>query len=221
MARHTTTKDDLRKQCGITVVYLIVTLLLGLTITFGRFELGECTFLVYLQTAVRNSLGILPFQVLTYLGDLYLWVTVAFIYLVYALLKSRKNIGSAVELVTFLTMVTILTYFLKLAFNRPRPNCPNLTVYTEEVDSAYPSGHVSRVTGALLILLPKKKRTLKALVALIIFLVSISRMILGVHYLTDVIGAVFLSLAARNLANLSITHLRLTERLQRLIYRKQ
>ena len=220
MARYTTAKDyDLRKRYVLTIVYLIATLLLGLIITFGRFELAECAFLMYLQAAVRNSLGILPFQVLTYLGDLYLWVTVAFIYLVSALLKSRKNIGSAVELVTFLTMVTILNYSLKLAFDRPRPNCPNLTVYTEEVYSAYPSGHVSRATGALLILLPQKKRTLKALVALFIFLVSISSMILGLHYLTDVIGAVFLSLAARNLANLSITHLRLTERLQRLIYR--
>jgi undecaprenyl-diphosphatase len=95
-----------------------------------------------------------------------------------------------------------------MVFTRPRPDCLGLSVYDDDFVSSfsYPSGHVSRATGAFLILV-RGIRTKELLAVIAVFLVSLSRMILGAHYLTDVVGGIFLSLAAQRLANLSLSFL--------------
>jgi len=96
----------------------------------------------------------------------------------------------------------LLNKFLKLAFYRPRPHFDNpilaLTGYS------FPSGHTMAATvlyGVLAVLLVtkiKRKRT-KVLVVisacLLIALVGFSRMYLGAHYLSDVLGAIAEGLA--------------------------
>jgi membrane-associated phospholipid phosphatase len=141
---------------------------------------------------------------LTYLGDFYLYVVVASVYLLYAYFKSRKHVASATELAIFLTIATALTYTMKLVFARPRPNCPDISVYDTDLISSYsyPSGHVSRATGAFIIL-SEGSRTKESLAVIAIFIVSLSRIILGAHYLTDVVGGIFLSIAAQTLAKLA------------------
>jgi undecaprenyl-diphosphatase len=91
---------------------------------------------------------------------------------------------------------------LKLAFYRPRPHFDDpilsLTGYS------FPSGHTMAATvlyGILAVLLVtkvKRKRS-KVLIALaaslLIALVGFSRMYLGAHYLSDVLGAIAEGLA--------------------------
>jgi membrane-associated phospholipid phosphatase len=182
--------------------------MIGVFVSFLPLTGVECNIVLNLQNFAQKTIGIQIFQALTYLGDFYLGVVVASIYLLYAYFKSGKHLASAIELAFFLTIVTALTYSFKTAFARQRPNCPGISVYDTTVISSfsYPSGHVSRATGAFIIL-SKGNRIRESLAAIAIFIVSLSRIVLGVHYLTDVVGGVFLSFAVQILANLALTFL--------------
>jgi undecaprenyl-diphosphatase len=182
--------------------------MIGVFVSFLPLNGIECTIVFNLQNFAQKTIGIQVFQTLANLGDFYLWVVVASIYLLYAYFKSRKHLASAIELAIFLTIATVLTYSIKMVFARQRPNCPGIGVYDMDFlsSSSYPSGHVSRATGAFIIL-SKGSRTKESLALIAIFIVSLSRIILGAHYLTDVVGGIFLSIAAQTLANLTLTFL--------------
>src|SRR3990170_3632949 len=105
-----------------TAVYLILTLLIGIFVVLLPLNGIECNLVLNLQIFVQKTIGLQVFQVLTYLGDFHLWVILTSIYLLYAYFKSRRQLGSAVELAIFLAISTALTYFIKMVFARPRPN---------------------------------------------------------------------------------------------------
>jgi membrane-associated phospholipid phosphatase len=90
----------------------------------------------------------------------------------------------------------LLNRFLKLVFYRPRPRFDD--VILAFTGYSFPSGHTMAATvlyGVLAVLLMTKVRRtrFKVLVAisagLLIGLVGFSRMYLGAHYLSDVLGA--------------------------------
>ncbi len=96
----------------------------------------------------------------------------------------------------------VLNILLKDAFARPRPRVvPHLT---EASSSSFPSGHamlsaiVYLTLGALLAQLTER-RWLKAYVLgvslVLCFLVGLTRVFLGVHYLTDILGGWMAGLA--------------------------
>jgi membrane-associated phospholipid phosphatase len=202
-------QSRLRNPYTSTAIYLTITLLIGIFVVLLPLNDPEYNIILNLQNFAQKTIGLQAFQVLTYLGDFYLWVILAAIYLLYAYFRSRKQLGSAIELAIFLAITTALTYFTKMVFARPRPNCSGISVYSEDLISSfsYPSGHVSRAAGAFLVL-SRGSRTKESLAVIAVFLVSLSRIILGAHYLTDVVGGVFLSLAAQRLANLGMLLLR-------------
>ena len=201
-------QSRLKTAYALTAIYLILTLLIGICVVLLPLNGIECSIVLSLQNFVQKTMGLQAFQILTYLGDFYLWVIFASIYLLYAYFKSRKHLGSAIELAIFLVLTTAFTCFIKMVFARPRPDCSGISVYDDDLVSSfsYPSGHVSRATGAFLIL-SRGSRTKQSLAVIAISIVSLSRIILGAHYLTDVVGGIFLSLAAQRLANLSLPFL--------------
>jgi len=186
----------------LAVIYFVITIVIGLFVVFLPLNRVECNVDFNLYSFTQRTVGLQVFQVLTYLGDFYFWVALTSAYLFYAYFKSRTKWSSAIELAIFLVITTGLTAFLQLIFMRPRPNCLGMNAeYVNFFPSfSYPSGHVSRATGGFLILL-RGTKTKKSLAVIAIAIVSSSRIILGAHYLTDVIGAIFLSLAAQKLAN--------------------
>ena len=202
-------QSHLRNPYALTAIYLTLTLLIGIFVVLLPLNDPECNIILNLQNFAQKTIGLQAFQVLTYLGDFYVWVIFAAIYLLYTYFGLRKQLGSAIELGIFLVTTTALTYFTKMVFARPRPNCSGISVYSEDLISSfsYPSGHVSRAAGAFLVL-SRGSRTKESLAVIAVFLVSLSRIILGAHYLTDVIGGVFLSLAVQRLANLGMLLLR-------------
>lgn len=105
----------------------------------------------------------------------------------------------------------VINAALKLLFARPRPTVfPPLMA---EISYSFPSGHtIAAVTlyGFLALLLWHNRRWLQGLlVALIIPLVALSRVYLGVHYPSDVLGA--LAIGILWLAPVWAIHLRFHE----------
>jgi len=93
-----------------------------------------------------------------------------------------------------LLAVFLLNNLIKLIIARPRPQVLNLVA---ENGYSFPSGHAMVATGfyGLLIYIIHKKmknkiiKTLSIIMlAVLIFLIGLSRIYLGVHYATDIIG---------------------------------
>jgi undecaprenyl-diphosphatase len=96
----------------------------------------------------------------------------------------------------------VLNNVLKHLFARPRPSVvPHLT---ETVTASFPSGHamlsaiVYLTLGAMLVQLIERQRLkvyVLSVALLMTFLVGLTRVFLGVHYLTDVVGGWMAGLA--------------------------
>ena len=110
-----------------------------------------------------------------------------------------KKIG--ISIITNLGIVTILNQIIKFIMQRPRPTEFRII---EETGYSFPSGHsmVSLAFYGYLIYLIYKyinnkhlKRTLIIILSVLICIIGVSRIYLGVHYTSDVLGGVLISFA--------------------------
>jgi undecaprenyl-diphosphatase len=105
---------------------------------------------------------------------------------VWRLLHLERRRDAVVFVVTVLVAEALME-ILKLAFHRARP----VPFFAERPDSfSFPSGHAlkSAVFYILLASLASRYWTVRAAAVLLALLVGISRIYLGVHYPTDVLG---------------------------------
>lgn len=149
-----------------------------------------------------TALGTYPFLV---------WFSLA----VVALLLIRRQWRLAAAWVIVQIIGLALIQYSKLAFNRPRP--PYNGEFATEDSLSFPSGHslgsvVAFGLLAYLLLLgiarPSVRRIGVACCLVLIASIGFSRMVLGVHYLTDVVGGFTLGAAWLLLAIAMIEDLR-------------
>lgn len=144
-----------------------------------------------------SSKGVTLFmKCITYFGSVY--VLVPLIVIVFIITKSRKlNIVIGSNLV----IVTILNQVLKFIFQRPRPEEYRLI---NESGFSFPSGHsmVSMAFYGMLIYVIYRyidnryiRYGLMGILFILILFIGISRIYLGVHYTSDVIGGFLLSIS--------------------------
>lgn len=100
-----------------------------------------------------------------------------------------------------LATIAAMNILLKNIFERPRPNKLRLI---EETGYSFPSGHAMASTafyGILIYIAYKKIKNKKLrnitciMLAILILLIDISRIYVGVHYVSDVLGGTCLSIA--------------------------
>ena len=132
---------------------------------------------------------------LTELGGFWV-ITILTIVLLITLKKKQK-----IMVISNVIIITILNQLLKILFMRPRPEIMRLI---EEQGYSFPSDHsmVSTAFYGLLIYLIYKnvknkyiKYTLCAILSILILIIGLSRIYLGVHYASDVIGGICFSIA--------------------------
>ena len=118
-------------------------------------------------------------------------LTIAFI----LLLKNKTN---SKFIAINLVLVFVINRILKLVIARPRPEVLQIV---QESGYSFPSGHsMSAMIGYGLLVLEVQKSSLKykkvieIFLMMMIFLIGLSRIYLGVHYFSDVIGGFLLSL---------------------------
>jgi undecaprenyl-diphosphatase len=115
------------------------------------------------------------------------------------LLIKNKKIG--LSIISNIIIITVLNQLLKRILQRPRPTEFRLV---EEKGYSFPSGHsmVSMAFYGYLIYLIYRyiknkyvKWTLITILSILICLIGISRIYLGVHYTSDVLGGFLLSIS--------------------------
>jgi membrane-associated phospholipid phosphatase len=120
-------------------------------------------------------------------------------------LRRRRHAGLCVRLAVVLVLCRLTSVVFKPVFLRERPR--------DYPDLSYPSGHVTSVasTGFVVLLLcawlwPRVVKRVAVAVAVAVVLIAAFRVLLGVHWVTDTIGAV---LAVAGVGLLSACALRL------------
>ena len=173
----------MKKKYLISLIISII-LFIGLTI-FIKLNNYAFEYTIFKFINGNNSLYNF-FRVITELGEWYTY----FVIIVIAFIFLRKY--SYVLIANILT-VTLLNNALKLLILRERPEW---RLYTPHGYS-YPSGHaVSSLAfyGLIIYLIikyykGKGKKVIITLLSILIIIIGLSRICLGVHYLTDVIGS--------------------------------
>ncbi|MGZ4494650.1 MAG: phosphatase PAP2 family protein [Nocardioides sp.] len=130
--------------------------------------------------------------------------------------RRRWDIGG--WLVGVAVLEQVVGPYAKYVLNRPRPH------WTHPIDtlstSSYPAGHATGIAcfASVLVLLtlvtvrsPAVRRALMGVAVLLTVLVCVDRLLLGMHYLSDVVGGLMLGLATTLVCWLAMLLLRRDE----------
>ena len=104
---------------------------------------------------------------------------------------SKYQRTTAILMIILFTILIIIGVTTKILNNRERPydTLPGVDLLVpKENDLSFPSGHVLIVSGGATLLLLRERKRWATLALLEAILVSISRVYVGVHYPSDVIG---------------------------------
>ena len=134
-------------------------------------------------------------NILSDFGREYFWILVPVLLFVFGGIDGR--IVAVIILLSFVLVIP-LTTLVKDLIDRDRPLVfYGASVNKLPVDESYPSGHASMVSaGAVAALLLLRKSPRQKLISILLVieagLVCLSRLYLGVHYPTDLIGGILL-----------------------------
>lgn len=175
------------------IISLFAFILIATSVLF-KATMKEDLLLYYLLISIKNNILLSVATLLSFLGSIKGLIVVSF-FLVFILKSNKQRIFLFLDLIGSGLIINIT----KNIFLRERPIIgQNLLA-----DYSFPSGHTFIAIsfyGFLLYLVMKDKkvsyRKLKEGVLLfLIITIPLSRLILGVHYLTDVLGGITLGLA--------------------------
>lgn len=173
------------------VSFIVLGILIKKNLTYD-FDLLIYNLIIYFKSDILTNI----FKIITWMGStpfiLYLNIIVLII-----ILKTKNE---DLFLIPFNSLLSIIfNNIFKFLFKRPRPN---ILVLIHESGYSYPSGHTMisiLFYGTLIMLINqsnlKYKNIIKFILMVIILLICISRVYLGVHYITDIIGGCFLALS--------------------------
>ncbi len=177
--------------------YIIISLfafILIATAVLFKATMKEDLLLYYLLISIKNNILLLVATLLSFLGSIKGLIVVSF-FLIFILKSNKQRIFLFLDLIGSGLIINIT----KNIFLRERPIIgQNLLA-----DYSFPSGHTFiAITfyGFLLYLVMKDKESnykklKEGLLLFLIITIPLSRLILGVHYLTDVLGGITLGLA--------------------------
>lgn len=181
-----------RYAVALTVSTVLFVALATAILSWAAIDRLDIRFVSWVNRSVPASVVDVA-QVVTYAGS---GVALGVVALVAAILLARQgHRGSAAFVVAASVGALVVTQSLKAAIRRARPEFDN--PYVELSTYAFPSGHALGATatfGALaivsyaLVRAPRRRRLLLAGLGAAILVVAATRVVLGVHYLLDVLA---------------------------------
>ena len=165
-----------------------------LPLAFARFDAAELRFCRYLNRSSRSSIVRESFRALSWLGNGWLWYALL---LVLPLIYGAEGLVASVHM-TATAVIGLALY--KLIKNRAVRERPYVTDGAIECASApldrysFPSGHTLHAVCFTLILTSYFPEWTAVLIT-VALLIALSRVILGLHYPTDVAAGAALGAA--------------------------
>lgn len=181
-------------------------IIIGLTLLFVLLSILICTnlikpfdsFMYELITLGMNDIVTIIYKVITFLGSTLFIVLLCVFFLILFIILKKKNTGLIISSVLIIS--TIFNNLLKIIFCRTRPDVIKLV---HESSYSFPSGHTMAsvsMYGILIYILvrsninKKIKVTLITILSILPILVGLSRVYLGAHYISDIIGGFLVSI---------------------------
>lgn len=163
----------------------------------------EVSILLWIQENLRGVLdGFWVF--ITHLGDGgYLWIAIGVALLLF---KKTRAVGISV-LLALLINLFITNISLKNIIARPRPfhvNPELMTLIKHPSSFSFPSGHTSGSFTAALVLFHLMPKKIGVPAVVLATMIGFSRMYVGVHYPTDVLGGIVVGIIASTVAILVV-----------------
>ena len=172
----------------ICFISLLIFIILGILVLTKKDIYIDSVFYNFISKYINNNSTYI-IKNLTHLASASIVILITLLILIF-----HKNKKYGIFMTINLIVITIFQYVLKLTFLRNRPVDINLI---EETGYSFPSGHsltAFAFYGFIIYLIytskliKRTKILLITLFSIIILTVGISRIYLGVHFLTDVLG---------------------------------
>ncbi len=191
-------KDILKNNYKWIILFICVVVFLEILEDLFEIEMLKIDIITYevVIKNIRNSFLTAFFKFITFLGSQY---TILFITLLSFIFIKNKKVPIAI--LTNSIIITVLNILLKNIVDRPRPQGYRII---EETGYSFPSGHsmISMAFYGLILYIiftncknKKIRNTLCVFFIVLIFLIGFSRIYLGVHYASDVLGGFLISIS--------------------------
>ena len=187
----------MKKRTNIIIIIaltilLIIEIILVKTNSFSQIDSFVYTHISNFITPVNTAI----FKLFSFFGS-EIFIIILCLLVLFLFKKKSRGIGF-----TFILLLsTLFNQGLKLIVGRERPDINQLVT---ESSYSFPSGHtmiITTIVGLFIFYLwnnkkgsRTKKNVITIILTIIAFLVMISRIYLGVHYFSDIIGGITASL---------------------------
>lgn len=191
-------KNILKNNYKWIILFVCIIIVMDLIEDIFEYEKLKVDIITYKLVVENMRNGVLTqiFKFITFLGSQYVVISVCI--LAFIFIKNKKV---PIAITLNLIISTALNVLLKNIINRPRPDGYRII---SETGYSFPSGHsmISMAFYGLILYIVFKnvknkniRNLLTVLIAILIFLIGFSRIYLGVHYVSDVLGGFIISIA--------------------------
>jgi len=190
-------KNAIMKNKRWTIVAMCIIIFVFLAENILQKEIFEFDNIIYkLLVEHRNEYLNIIFKTITQFGSAFCLIVISILCMIF--IKNKKY---KITIPLNLFVIGILNFIMKNIFDRPRPN--ELRII-DESGFSFPSGHSMASMafyGYLIYLIYKNIQNKKlrnlycGFLILLIILIGLSRVYLGVHYVSDVIAGICFSIA--------------------------